>query len=248
MTELTHHKSRLRDYFDGAGFERWAAIYGQAPLSRVRRTIREGHTEMLGIVESWLADAREQGTGNREQAKGVTPDPRPLTPDPWHVLDAGCGTGLLAVALAQRGCRVTAVDIAPQMVAATQARAREAGVDEQIDCAVGDLEEIDGEYDAVVCLDVLIHYPHADFAQLVERLARRTRGPLLLTYAPHEPVLAALHWVGGRFPHAHRRTDIQMIRERDVHQALTDNGMRVGRIVRVSRGFYHVALVEGVKG
>jgi magnesium-protoporphyrin O-methyltransferase len=181
-------KRRLLDYFDGTGFERWRAIYGDARLSGVRATIRAGHDEMLATAVGWLAE-------------GLAPGAMP------HVLDAGCGTGLLATALAARGARVTAVDLAPQM-------------------------------------DVLVHYPADDLARMVGRLARLTRGPLVLTYAPREPLLAALHWVGGRFPSAQRRTDIQLVSERHVARALAAAGMRVRRQTRVSRGFYHIALVE----
>mgnify|MGYP000269925098 CR=1 FL=1 len=43
--ELSHnHKSRLLAYFDGQGFERWSAIYGDAEVSRIRRTIRDNTT------------------------------------------------------------------------------------------------------------------------------------------------------------------------------------------------------------
>ena len=70
------------------------------------------------------------------------------------------------------------------------------------------------------------------------------RGPLLLTYAPSEPVLAALHWLGGRFPKGERRTDIQMIPARFVGETLAQAGMTVYRQARISRGFYHVTLLE----
>jgi magnesium-protoporphyrin O-methyltransferase len=160
------------------------------------------------------------------------------------VLDAGCGTGLFSLALARRGFDITALDIAPQMVAATREQARAAGLAERVTCSSGDLESASGSFDAVVCFDVLVHYPRASFAQLCTHLASLTRGPLLMTYAPREPVLAALHWLGGRFPRGQRRTDIQMIPEPFVRATLAAAGMRVTRQARVSRGFYHVTLLE----
>lgn len=230
MTEITQHKQKLLDYFDGLGFERWSAIYGDAELSGVRRTIREGHSAMLETAVAWLS------THERPAA------------DAPHVLDAGCGTGLLTVELAQRGMHITAVDLAPQMAQATQQAAIAAGVGERVAARSGDLETAAGLYDAVACLDVLIHYPTNDLERMVVHLASMARERIVLTYAPHEPLLAALHWLGGRFPNAHRRTDIQMISERRVTQALHGCGMRIRRTARVSRGFYHVTLVEGVRG
>jgi SAM-dependent methyltransferase len=55
----------------------------------------------------------------------------------WHigdqVLEIGCGTGVEAVALAQTGVLVTAIDVAPGMLAQTQARCVAAGVDHKVD-------------------------------------------------------------------------------------------------------------------
>src|SRR5690349_9509299 len=112
MDIAQQHKSRLREYFDGIGFERWSAIYGQAEVSRIRQTIRAGHAAMLAQAEQWLCEgvgSWELGVGN-----GLT-NPQPPTPNSApQVLDAGCGTGLFSLALARRGFDVTAVDIAPQ--------------------------------------------------------------------------------------------------------------------------------------
>ena len=248
MTDLAQqHKSNLREYFDGAGFERWSAIYGQAEVSRIRQTIRDGHAEMLELAERWLREALradERRMTNDECVARDGDSPSSLVFRPWSVLDAGCGTGLFSLALARRGWDVTAVDIAPQMAAATAEQVLRAGQAERVSVGAGDLEDVTGSYAAVVCFDVLVHYPRPSFARLCAHLARLTHGPLLLTYAPHEPLLAALHWLGGRFPKGERRTDIQMIPEWFVREILAGAGMQVRRQARVSRGFYHVTLLE----
>ncbi|HEU4326029.1 MAG TPA: magnesium protoporphyrin IX methyltransferase [Roseiflexaceae bacterium] len=224
------HKTNLRAYFDGAGYERWAAIYGEGELrSRVRRTIRAGHSQMLGTALAWL----DEGLAARGPQA--------------HVLDAGCGTGLLTLALARRGHRVTAVDLAPQMANATAEAARRNGLEGRVVCRSGDLEQVEGRFDAVACLDVLVHYPSAGFARMLGALADLADGPLVVTYAPYNRLLAALHWLGGRFPKGERRTDIQMTPDAFVDATLAAKGMRARRRARVSRGFYHVTLVEAVR-
>ena len=222
--DTARHKAQLRQYFDGIGFERWSAIYGQARLSPIRRSIREGHTQMLGLAEQWAA----------LPAAGTTAT----------ALDAGCGTGLFSLALARRGFHVAAADLAPQMASATASAAAAAGLAERVTTQVSDLEELAGRYSLVACFDVLIHYPSAPFAQMLRHLASLCEHTLLFTYAPHSPLLAALHRVGGLFPHGQRRTEIQMIPDNLVRSTLADCGLSVRRSQRVSSGFYHVTLVQ----
>jgi magnesium-protoporphyrin O-methyltransferase len=224
--DIAQHKARLRHYFDGIGFERWSAIYGQADLSPIRRSIRVGHEAMLAHAEAWLdADGPQNGAA----------------------LDAGCGTGLFSLALARRGLQVTAADLAPQMVAATATAAAAAGLDKRVICRVADLDEIDGRFALVVCFDVLIHYPPELLVPMLQRLAACCDDTLLFTYAPSTPLLAALHAVGGLFPRSQRRTAIQMVPAALVHRTLEECGLRMTRTQRVSSGFYHVTLVQATR-
>lgn len=231
--DIAAHKTTLQEYFDGQGFERWSSIYGDGEVSGVRRTIREGHIRMLALAEAWMA-------AHLAVAKDTGAVPT--------ALDAGCGTGLLSVALAQGGSHVTAVDIAPQMADATSARAQDHGVADRVHAGASDLHATSGRFDAVACLDVLVHYPQPAFADLLGHLADRAERTLVFTYAPHKPLLAALHWVGGRFPKGQRRTEIQMIRASEVAATLIAHGMTIQRSARISHGFYHVTLVEACRG
>lgn len=224
-SNLTQYKEQLRSYFDGIGFERWSAIYGKDEgLSSIRMSIREGHNKMLAQAEAWLEENN--------------------LPKEARILDAGCGTGVVCVALAKRGYQVTAVDIAPQMVKKARQEAIDAGVNDRITFVAGDLEVIGGTYDAVVCFDVLIHYPQEGFAQMCTRLAQLSRGPLIMTYAPYNRILAMKHWVGGHFPQSQRRTTIQMNKRKFVGTTLEAAGKYEYRSKRISHGFYHVALLE----
>lgn len=77
-----------------------------------------------------------------ERSAGVTVD---------SVLDAGCGSGVLAVMAAQRGVEVVrAIDVSAGAVEATAANAELNGVSEQIDVDLAVLEDLSGDYDLVV--------------------------------------------------------------------------------------------------
>ncbi|HVS75934.1 MAG TPA: class I SAM-dependent methyltransferase, partial [Steroidobacteraceae bacterium] len=68
-------------------------------------------------------------------------------PSESHLLDLGCGTGLDAVRMAERGHRIVAVDWSPRMVERTQGRAAAARVSDRVrTAAVGghELELIEG--------------------------------------------------------------------------------------------------------
>ncbi|MCY9783724.1 class I SAM-dependent methyltransferase [Nocardiopsis sp. EMB25] len=70
------------------------------------------------------------------------PDPVLLAPagdlPPGRALDLGCGAGGNALALAERGWRVTAVDLAPRAIASTRASACARGLDHRVELAVAD--------------------------------------------------------------------------------------------------------------
>jgi len=68
-----------------------------------------------------------------------------------RVLDVPCGDGRLALELAQRGCRVTGVDISPEFLAAAKASADERGLD--VLWRQSDMRDLpfNGEFDAAYC-------------------------------------------------------------------------------------------------
>ncbi len=74
-----------------------------------------------------------------------------------HVLDAGCGPGLVAEAFLAAGCRVTGVDLSAEMV--TRARARCARFAEAAAFSRGRLEDLPAQarFDAAVSRFVLHH-------------------------------------------------------------------------------------------
>ncbi|HWR01040.1 MAG TPA: magnesium protoporphyrin IX methyltransferase [Chlorobaculum sp.] len=218
------HKKMLQSYFNGQGFQRWASIYGNEKLSTIRSTVRQGHAVMMDKAFEWL-----QKTGLKKGAS---------------VLDAGCGTGLFSIRLAKSGYRVKSIDIASQMVDKTRTDARKAGVAGNMDFEVCPIESVKGTYEAVVCFDVLIHYPAEGFAQAFRNLSSLTGGPLIFTYAPYNNILAFQHWLGGYFPKKERRTTIQMIKDEEMKRVLGELGLKVIASQKISFGFYHTMLMH----
>ncbi len=91
------------------------------------------------------------------------------------VLDLGCGLGILALAAAERGCRVVALDASPTAIADLARRARERGL--AIEAHTADLRHYvpGARYDCVVALGLLSALPCSDARGLLARLREAVR-------------------------------------------------------------------------
>jgi cyclopropane fatty-acyl-phospholipid synthase-like methyltransferase len=92
------------------------------------------------------------------------------------LLDAGCGTGSLALMLAREGYRVTGLDASPEMIA--RAKVKDAGA--EVDWRVGDITELatGATFDAVVSVaDVFNHLPTLDEWEAALRCFRERLAP-----------------------------------------------------------------------
>jgi magnesium-protoporphyrin O-methyltransferase len=170
-----------------------------------------------------------------------------------RVLDAGCGTGALAVECARRGARVVAVDLSPQLVDVARQRIGTlpdgAAMLERIDLRSGDMLDVTfGSFDHVVAMDSLIHYSVFDAVRVLESLAWRTHGSMVFTFAPRNPLLVAMRSVGRLFPRADRAPWIEPMAEGELRRLLRQAaGMadwQTGRTQRVSSGFYTSQALE----
>ncbi|MHB8593199.1 MAG: class I SAM-dependent methyltransferase [Acidimicrobiales bacterium] len=88
-------------------------------------------------------------------------------------LDIGCGTGVVALELAQRGIRVLAADVSSAMTDALQAEAVSRGLD-NVTTLVGPAEELDlapGSLDIVVSNYALHHLRDSDKERLLRSAA-----------------------------------------------------------------------------
>ena len=214
----TYHdyRGKLETYFDKTASKAWEQLTSDAPVSGVRATVRKGRTEMRDTLLSWLpADM----TGLR-------------------LLDAGCGTGALAVEAAQRGAEVIAIDVAGSLVDIARKRAPD-GLN--IDWRVGDLlDPALGSFDHVVAMDSLIHYKAADIVSVIASLSARTRASMVFTFAPQTPLLMVALGMGRLFPSSDRSPAIIPVREKLLRALITQAapGTKLGRDRKVSGGFY----------
>jgi magnesium-protoporphyrin O-methyltransferase len=224
-------RGQIEHYFDRTAVRAWEQLTSDAPVSGIRATVRAGRDRMRATMLSWLP---QDLTGQR-------------------VLDAGCGTGALAVEAARRGAQVLAIDLSPQLV--DVARQRIAGLPDgqallgSIELRSGDMLDVTlGGFDHVVAMDSLIHYSMFDAVRVLEALAWRTRASMVFTFAPRSPLLAAMRSVGRLFPRANRAPWIEPMPEGELRRLLLQApGLaqwQVGRTQRISSGFYTSQALE----
>jgi ubiquinone/menaquinone biosynthesis C-methylase UbiE len=111
------------------------------------------------------------------------------------VLDLGCGDGTTAIPEAQRGADVTGIDIARNLVAAGNARAKTLGL-ANITFREGDASDLrgvaDGSFDLVVSIFGAMFAPRpADVAKAMVRVTKRGGRIVMGNWIPNDPTLVA---------------------------------------------------------
>ncbi|MEO1694959.1 MAG: magnesium protoporphyrin IX methyltransferase [Pseudomonadota bacterium] len=212
---------QIERYFDRTAMEAWSRMTSDAPLSRVRETVRAGRQRMRAELIALLPDDL---SGRR-------------------VLDAGCGTGQLATELARRGAEVIAVDLSPNLIAIARNRTDQSELAGTVAYLSGDmLDPALGRFDHVVAMDSLIHYAADDAIQVISELARRTNRSMAVTFVPRTPALIAMYYAGKLFPRSDRAPAIEPIREQHLltlaKQSLTLAPWTLTPTTRISTGFY----------
>jgi magnesium-protoporphyrin O-methyltransferase len=223
-------RGELENYFDRTAVDAWTKLTSDAPLGRIRKVVRAGRTEMRETLLSWLpADL----TGRR-------------------ILDAGCGTGALAVEMARRGADVVAIDLSPTLVDLARERATGDAAPGDVKFEVGDmLHPRLGRFDHIVSMDSLIHYTAPDMVEALVRLALRVDQSLIFTYAPSTPLLAMKHAVGRAFPRSDRAPAIEPVRTKALVSLIEDDPrlarLSAERTRRIANTFYISQALELVR-
>ena len=220
-------REKLAEYFDGTARKAWIDLTSDAKVSGIRATVRAGREAMREtLVDMLPGDLRRK-----------------------RVLDAGCGTGALSIDVACRGAEVTAIDIAAGLVDIAEKRAPDFLGHGKIDWRVGDLLDPElGRFEHIALMDSLIHYTPEDLVATLAQLSERCERSILFTFAPHTPLLGAMHTVGKIFPRGNRSPAIVPVAEADLRRRLAPlHDWRVGRTHRISSGFYTSQAMELVK-
>jgi magnesium-protoporphyrin O-methyltransferase len=222
----TQRRGQLLEYFDRTAVDAWKKLTSDAPVNRIRATVRAGRDAMRATLLGYLPDDM---TGQR-------------------LLDAGCGTGALAIEAAARGAHVVAIDLSPSLVEMAASRTPAALVG-RIEYRSGDmLDAALGCFDHVVAMDSLIHYRPSDVVRALATLAPRTGDAMLFTFAPRTPLLMAMHTAGKLFPRADRSPAIVPVAPRRIARLIAANteltGWQPHRTRRIDSLFYKSQALE----
>lgn len=223
-------KAEVTEYFNNVGFDRWNRIYSdEGEVNKVQLDIRQGHAKTVEKVLKWVD---EDGDVQKQT-----------------FCDAGCGVGSLTLPLLARGAVVSASDISKAMVSEAERRGKEVIPDKMnnVTFSTNDLESLQGQYDTVCCIDVMIHYPTDKAAEMISKLSERSNRRLIISFAPKTFLLGMLKKVGEFFPGPSKATRAYLHTEEDIKRALAQCGLKIKRTEFTGTRFYFSRLLEAVK-
>lgn len=227
-TTYLNRRQQLQTYFDRTAAHAWEQLTSEAPVSRIRQTVRAGRAEMFDTLLSWLP---EDMSGKR-------------------VLDAGCGTGAFSIACARRGATVLGIDLSPSLVELAKERTP-VEINDKVEFRSGDMLGADKRaFDYVIAIDSLIHYQPDDIVEALSQLQNNTvsqGAKLLFTFAPRTPLLMLMKSVGKMFPKGDRSPAIEPVNERLLSELIGSNltaGTSICQTQRVNTPFYKSQAME----
>jgi 2-polyprenyl-3-methyl-5-hydroxy-6-metoxy-1,4-benzoquinol methylase len=180
--------------------------HGRVEMAAPRYTLKADPYSSHSVILGWLAEGR----GRR-------------------LLDVGAADGLLSRHLTQRGWKVTGIEADPEMAAAGAAHCER--------MLVADLNRgvpsLEGEFDAIVCGDVLEHLadPSAAFGALLGSLA--SGGDVVVSVPNVAHLWVRLSLLAGRFDYVERgildRTHLRFFTRRTLDALLAGAGLHAVR-------------------
>ena len=220
-------KTEVKDYFNGTGFDRWKRIYSKSEeVNTVQKNIRIGHQKTVDDVIGWV-----------QKDSNITEK---------TFCDAGCGVGSLAVPMLMMGIKnIQVSDISSSMINETKKRIQNAGLNaKNVRFKISDLENLNGSFDYVICLDVFIHYPQSVAEEMVKHLCDLSKSHLIVSFAPYTPFLAVLKNIGKLFPGPSKTTRAYTLKEKGIINAAKERGFEVVQKKLNQAPFYFSKLIE----
>ncbi len=220
-TSYQQRRDEIETYFDRTAMAAWATLTSTAPVGKIRATVRAGRENMRNTLLSWL----------------------PADMSGLRLLDAGCGTGALALQAAARGADVVAIDLSPQLISIAVQRATASSHATKITFHAGDmLDKSFGHFDYAIMMDSIIHYNEDDAINAIGQLAPRVGSAMLFTFAPRTALLGTMLSVGKIMPRGDRspaiipQSEARLRREIALRPAFAR--FNIGRTTRITSGFY----------
>jgi 2-polyprenyl-3-methyl-5-hydroxy-6-metoxy-1,4-benzoquinol methylase len=182
-----------------------------------RYTLKDDPYSSHSIIVDWLGEGR----GRR-------------------LLDVGAADGLLSRLLTERGWKVTGLEADP-VAAAAAAMHCERIVVADLDAGVPVLE---GEFDAIVCADVLEHLRNPASTLLALRRTLAAGGEVLISVPNVAHLWMRVSLLAGRFEYAERgildRTHLRFFTRRTLAALVRGAGLRIARMTATPVPLYQV--------
>ena len=181
MRTYSQNRDRIAEYFNKTGFRAWEALTTETPVSKIRSKVRQSREKMRRKI---LLNLPNDLSGKR-------------------ILDAGCGAGQFSIELAMRGAQVLGIDISSNLIEIAKKRLPD-NLKKNIEFLTSDMMQSHGNFDFVILMDSLIHYPEKDTMIILENLLQNTNEKILFTLVPSTLILSLKLKIGRLFPKSDR--------------------------------------------
>ena len=181
MRTYSQNRDKIAEYFNKTGFRAWEALTAETPVSKIRSKVRQSREKMRRKI---LLNLPNDLSGKR-------------------ILDAGCGAGQFSIELAMRGAQVLGIDISSNLIEIAKKRLPD-NLKKNIEFLTSDMMQSHGNFDFVILMDSLIHYPEKDTMIILENLLQNTNEKILFTLVPSTLILSLKLKIGRLFPKSDR--------------------------------------------